>query len=241
MLAIEEYESLRRIPSGRLVMYQRWRSLLFLHFSCDPQEVQRLLPKGLDVDTFDGKAWVGLVPFRMEGIRPRFLPGVPGNTAFPETNVRTYVHKDGKEPGVWFFSLDADNPLACRVARTLWRLPYHEASMALTEEPETRRYTCKRRQGNHESLIEVQLGEELKSALPGSLDFFLIERYLLYADRAGFLLKGRVHHPPYPLQAATVSKVDDSLVAAAGIEPRPIEHVLYSPGVDVRIYAIEPA
>jgi uncharacterized protein YqjF (DUF2071 family) len=222
-------------------MYQRWRSLLFLHFSCEPQEIQRLLPRGLEVDTFDGKAWVGLVPFRMEGIRARFFPGLPGNSAFPETNVRSYVHKHGKEPGVWFFSLDAANPLACRVARTLWRLPYHEASMALAEEPTSRRYTCSRHQGGIESHIEAELGEAIDPPKAGSLEFFLIERYLLYAERAGQLLKGRVHHPPYPLQSVKVKEFDDSLVLAAGIEPRPFEHALYSPGVDVRIFAIEPA
>ncbi len=229
------------MPPGRLVMYQRWRSLLFLHFSCEPEEIQKLLPSGLEVDTFDEKAWVGLVPFRMEGIRPRFLPPFPNSSAFPETNVRTYVHKNGHEPGVWFFSLDAASPLACQVARSLWRLPYHEAHMAVLEEPSSRHYTCQRRQGSHESVIEADIGKPIDPPQPGSLEFFLIERYLLYANRTGSMLKGRVHHPPYPLQEAVVKRVDDSLIAAAGIQPRPFEHALYSPGVDVKIFAIEPA
>jgi uncharacterized protein len=258
VLAIDEYMRLRELPQGRLVMYQRWRSLLFLHFSCDPAEVQRLLPDKLEVDTFDGRAWVGLVPFRMEGIRPRFSLGVPGASAFPETNVRTYVHRGGREPGVWFFSLDAASPLACRVARGLWRLPYHEASMTVTEQPSLR-YVCSRQGGRVASDVCAEVGQELGPAAPGTLEFFLVERYLLYASgggrrshdqdgrgdhgleggATGRLLKGRVHHPPYPLFSATATHVEDRLVEAAGIEPRPFEHALFSPGVDVRIYRIE--
>ena len=240
VLPIAEYLSLRELPKQPVVMYQRWRSLLFLHFSCDPEELQRLLPSSLTVDTFDGKAWVGLVPFRMEGIRARFLPGFPGSVAFPETNVRTYVHREGKEPGVWFFSLDAASPLACRVARTLWRLPYHEATMTVRDSDDAHCYTCTRSGTGAKHQIEAAIGNSFGEAEPGTLEFFLVERYLLYAERAGRLFSGRVHHVPYPLRRAELLHADESLIAAAGIEPRSFEHVLYSPGVDVRIYPLRP-
>ncbi len=241
MLALEEYKQLSQAPQSPVVMYQRWRSLLFLHFSCDPEEVQRLLPPGLEVDTFDGKAWVGLVPFRMEGIRPRFLPALPGISGFPETNVRSYVHRAGREPGVWFFSLDAANPLACHVGRTLWQLPYFTSVMCFTADKDSRRYTGVRQQGEILSLVHAEVGAPISDPRPGSLEYFLIERYLLYANRAGQLYRGRVHHPPYPLRKATVTQFDDGQIAASGLTPRPIEHVLYSPGVDVEIYGLEAA
>jgi uncharacterized protein YqjF (DUF2071 family) len=240
VLPLDEYLALREPPRQPVVMYQSWRSLLFLHFSCDPEEIQNLLPRGLAVDTFDGKAWVGLVPFRMERIRPRSLPGFPGHTAFPETNVRTYVHREGHAPGVWFFSLDAASPVACQVARTLWQLPYHPSAMTLNDQADEHCYTSTRKAGGAEHKIVATIGTELGSAAEGTLEFFLVERYLLYAERAGKLYHGRVHHAAYQLRAATVQSVDESMIAAAGIEPRPFEHVLYSPGVDVRIYPLLP-
>jgi uncharacterized protein YqjF (DUF2071 family) len=241
VLDLSEYERLRQPPLQPAVMYQRWRSLVFLHFSCDPQEIQALLPSGLTVDTYDERAWVGLVPFRMEGIRPRYLTGVPGATAFPETNVRTYVHRGGREPGVWFFSLDAASPLACRVARGLWKLPYHEAAMNVVEDGTARTYECRRLGMEASSFVSAQIGDGLPDAVPGSLEYFLIERYLLYASRNGRLMKGRVHHPPYPLRQAQTIEVRDDLVRAAGVRPRPFHHVLYSPGVDVRVYPLQAA
>ncbi|RYG49633.1 DUF2071 domain-containing protein [bacterium] len=224
-------------------MYQRWRSLLFLHFPCDPAEIARLLPPGLEVDTFpdasgEPKAWVGLVPFRMEGVRYRFLPAVPGLGAFPETNVRTYVHRKGKEPGVWFFSLDAANRLACEIARRFFNLPYHEATMTVTEKNDRRRYASRRGSDGTAHEIEAEFGERLPDAEPGTLEFFLLERYLLYAYREGSLFTGRVFHTPYPLRRAEAISLGEGLVQAAGIESRPFVHALASDGVDVMIYPL---
>ncbi|RYG31648.1 DUF2071 domain-containing protein [bacterium] len=223
-------------------MYQRWRSLLFLHFPCAPEEIAELLPPGLDVDTFPDetgtpKAWVGLVPFRMEGVRYRFLPAAPGLSAFPETNVRTYVHRNGQEPGVWFFSLDAANALACRIARRFFSLPYHEATMAVVEENAHHRYESQRWLNGAGHKIEAVFGERLPDAEPGTLEFFLAERYLLYSSRGGTLVTGRVFHTPYPLRRATFSG-SESLVQAANIQARPFVHVLASEGVDVMIYPL---
>lgn len=224
-------------------MYQRWRSLLFLHFPCPSHEIQALLPPGLEVETFPDAAgadmaWVGLVPFRMEGVRPRFLPPVPGLSAFPETNVRTYVRHKGERPGVWFFSLDADQPLACKLARRFFGLPYREAKMEVIEEDDHRTYGARRSGGAANHRIEATFGDPVAIAEPGTLEFFLVERYLLYAYRDGALFTGRVHHRPYPLRAARVETIEESMVAAAGISPRPFVHVMASDGVDVDVFPL---
>ena len=174
-------------------MTQRWRSLWFLHASYDPQLIQSLLPKGLTADTFPDEngieqAWVGLVLFRMEGVTLKSFPEVPGIHAFPESNVRTYVHREGKEPGVWFFSLDAANVLACNIARRFFHLPYHAAMMKVDDQTTTINYTSSR-VGNNDARVDAscQLGQLLPSPEPGTLEFFLAERYLLYAGNQGRL------------------------------------------------------
>lgn len=219
-------------------MVQRWRSLLFLHSRHEPSEIQKLLPDGLEIDTYDGSAWVGLVPFRMEGVRPAGLPPLPRLNAFPETNVRTYVHHKGI-PGVWFFSLDAANATACKVARRFYALPYHFSQMRVCEDAGRVEYRHRRRASSVHSEIVCRPGPEIAAPEPGSLEFFLVERYLLFAQRSGRLLSGRVHHRPYPVQSVTVEAIEENLVQAAGIVPRDFDHVLFSPGVDVRVFRLD--
>lgn len=224
-------------------MYQRWRSLLFLHFPCDPQEIQKLLPPGLTVDTFpdesgEEKAWVGLVPFSMEGVRPRFLPPVPWLSTFPETNVRTYVHREGKDPGVWFFSLDADQSIACWAARTFFSLPYHDAEMSVTRSGDKYQYRSKRKGHDARVEIDAKFSEPLATAAPGSLEFFLVERYLLYAYRNGKFFTGLVHHSPYTLRKAKVGRCSESLVHSNGLSAAPYVHQMASDGVDVEVFPL---
>lgn len=219
-------------------MLQSWRDLSFLHFSCPPEEIQALLPEGLEVDTFDGRAWVALVPFHMKAIRPTWGPSAPYLSDFPETNVRTYVHYKGKKPGVWFFSLDAARWLACRYARLAFCLPYHHARMEVQLGAEIH-YLSRRHNAGHD--IRVRPGPILPPALPGTLDFFLVERYLLYAMRRGQLITGLVHHVPYPLQSLEVLACEETLVKANGITPRDWEHICFSSGVDVEVFRVEPA
>lgn len=219
---------------------------MFMHFSEEPDKVRALIPVGLEVDTFpnaDGveRAWIGLVPFRMEGIRPRGFPALPWLSAFPETNVRTYVHREGSKPGVWFFSLDAARWLACKYARVAFKLPYYHATMRTSRIANALKYESHRMEAPRCDLrVTAEIGESLLSPRFGSLEFFLVERYLLYSLRNGQLFTGMVHHTPYPLRSASLVSCGESIVAAAGIEPRPWQHVCFSDGVDVEVFGIEP-
>lgn len=241
MVEIEKYLELRARPERTPAMHHKWRDLLFLHFSLEPHQVQPLLPKGLTVDTFpdrtgEEKAWIGLVAFWMTDIRFHGLPLIPGTAEFPETNVRTYAHKDGSEPGVWFFSLDAANRLAAFAARKVLGLAYRFAQMDVTREVEKVIYISRRKADSSKCNIQCRVGDPLDCSVPGTLEFFLIERYLLYAWRYGRLWTGRVHHEPYRLDSVEVDSCDETLIAAAGIPQAPWEHQVFSPGVDVEVF-----
>jgi uncharacterized protein len=231
-----------RRPEGPPAGFHKWRTLLFVHWEVPAEQLAAVLPPRLTLDTFEGRAFIGLVPFTMEGIRPtRFLPPLPGVSAFHETNIRTYVHLDGKDPGVWFFSLDAANALAVAGARAGWSLPYFVARMTLEHEGDRIHYTSRRVYPPPTPAdldITWHIGEDLGNALPGTLEHFLAERYYLYAARSsGTLFKGQVHHVPYPLRSARIESMSETLVAAAGFRPeQPPMSVLYSPGVDVEVF-----
>ncbi|MCB1063398.1 MAG: DUF2071 domain-containing protein [Verrucomicrobiae bacterium] len=229
------------------VMYQRWSELLFLHWSYDPLEIQQSLPAGLTVDTHDGRAWVGLFPFRMEGIRPRGLPALPWLSAFPEMNVRTYVYDEAGRPGVWFYSLDAARWIAVKIARKAFHLPYHHAEMAVNRDPDSGwiDYRSRRFQGAADASFRYRgaTGSREEEAVPGSLDFFLVERYLLFSrdESAGKLFRGNVSHPPYRFRPAEVTDFQVDPIVAAGLSVpvgRP-EHVAYVESVDVAIHPLE--
>src|SRR3954466_701307 len=132
-------------PDQPVLMHQNWHHLLFLHWEVSPQELQPLVPPELTIDTFDGIAYVGLIPFTLSGVRPVGVPPLPWVSSFHECNVRTYVHRDGRDPGVWFFSLEAANSLAVRLARGLWHLPYFRADRALAGDEVETRYRSVRR------------------------------------------------------------------------------------------------
>lgn len=232
-------EMLRNRPDAKPAMFQKWRDLSFLHCSLEPEIIQALLPDDLTIDTFDGRAWVGLVPFWMTGIRFPWIPPVPGTHTFPETNVRTYVHRNGQEPGVWFFSLDAANSLAVWWAKRFFGLPYHLAEMMVSGK-ENLQYRSIRHRGEATHEISIKVGTQLPMPVPGSLEFFLVERYLLYAEHKGQLYTGLVHHKPYEIRDAEVVGCKETMLQAAGIPSQPWEHICYSPGVDVEVFAINP-
>lgn len=235
-----------RRPAGPPDGYHCWRTLLFLHWEVPVEEIQKRISPHLTVDTFEGRAFVGLVPFTMHDIRPtRFLPAIPGVSAFHETNVRTYVHHKDKGPGVWFFSLDAANALAVMAARVGWHLPYFWADMSLEHQNNQIHYTTRRRYPEPtpaELSIDWTIGPEIGTAEPGTLEHFLCERYYLYStDRYGDLFRGQVHHPPYPLHQATVDHLKQSMLTAAGfpVNRPPDLPVYYSPGVDVEVFELQ--
>lgn len=233
-----------RRPAGlRLAQRQRWETLLFLHWRVPVEALRPLIPAELEIDTFDGSAWVGLVPFTMKGVRLAWLPAVPGTSDFHETNVRTYVHHRGRDPGVWFFSLDAAAWLPAKVARTFWHLPYFHADMTLDAEPDGAfAYATRRRSPPPvpaTATVRCRPVGETFHAAPGTLEHFLAERYVLFAQTRAGLQVGRVHHPPYPLRRAEVEAWDEELLAAAGIPRGPeAPQALWSPGVSVEVFAL---
>ena len=243
----------RRPFDGRPVMHQRWEHLLFLHWEVPAGVLAGLLPVGLEVDLFDGRAYVGLVPFTMAGVRPRSLPSVWGLSNFHETNVRTYVRTPSGRPGVWFFSLDAANVVAASLGRFWFRLPYYYAWMTLQarERAEGRwsvRYSSRRifpRSPAAMTRIEAETTGPAELAIPGSLEFWLAERYLLYTSSGSDLTdttlwQGRVHHSAYPLQPARVIALDESAVQGAGVslpDRPPLAH--YARRVVVEVFPLE--
>jgi uncharacterized protein len=229
-------------PNQLVRGYQKWRSLLFLHWAMPVEAVQRLLPAGLTVDTFEGRAYVGVLPFTMRGVRPRFAPPLAPLSNFHELNVRTYVHHQGGDPGIWFFSLEAANSLAVRLARRFWHLPYQRARMSMHIDDTEVSYSSERLwPGPLPATFRARWrqGEALGNAVPGTFEHFLVERYILYAEGNG-LHQGRVHHRPYPLHAAELLELEQDLLAPSRLPPAEgAPHVLFSPGVDVEIFGLK--
>jgi uncharacterized protein len=206
----------RERPAGRPVMRQSWQHLGFLHWPVARDAIARLLPPGLDVDVFDGTAYVGIVPFTIPLTRTGRLD-VPISPAFHELNLRTYVHRGGRDPGIWFFSLDATSRLAVAGARLGYGLPYFHADITLDEVGGAVDYRSRRRRSPAAFAARYQPTGPVAPAAPGSLEFFLAERYLLYSASERGLRTARVHHAPYPLQVAAAVDVAQTLTAAAGL------------------------
>jgi uncharacterized protein len=208
------------LPVGPWVMAQSWHDLLFAHWPVEAAELRPLLPGPLQVDTFEGTAWLAVVPFRMTGVRLRGTPALPWLSAFPELNVRTYV-RHGEKPGVWFFSLDAGNSLAVAIARAWFHLPYFRAQMSCEDRESWIHYQSARtHRGAPAGLLTGRycpVGEAF-SPKPGTLEHFLTERYCLYtADRRGRIIRGEIHHPPWPLQLAEAEFTGNTMAQAAGV------------------------
>lgn len=239
-------------PARRAVMRQNWRDLLFIHWPIRPEALKPLIPPPLELDLFEGTAYVGLIPFTMTGVRPVGLPPVAGLSNFHETNVRTYVRVGDRDPGVWFFNLEAANTVAVWLARRLFHLPYHYARMFLEHEavapggqPSSILYAGTRRWPGplpaSYSVRATPIGP-IGPATPGTLEHFLVERYILFTFRNGRLQHGRVHHTPYPLQSAKILSLDETLLAATGIKrPDVIPLAHFSGGVNVEIFALRPS
>lgn len=241
-------------------MHQNWGKLLFMHWRIGEQMLRPLIPSSLSIDVFDGSAWIGVVPFTMWGIRASFLPPIPGTSAFHELNVRTYVHFNGV-PGVWFFSLDAAHSLAVWGARTFYHLPYFNAEMQLRQSAARIDYSSVR----HDQMTYAKffaadrasfsndltcdgdlpsaqfagswiIGESLPEAEPDSLEFFLTERYCLYAYRRRQMYQSRIYHKPWSLRTASIESYNSSMIESLGLrtpDDRPLLHYAESIAVDI--------
>ncbi len=226
------------VPVRRAAMVNGWDDLTFLHWRYPARAVQSLIPPGLTVETFDGSAWIGLVPFFLRVGLPG-VPSVPWFSRFPETNVRTYVRSSDGQRGIWFFSLDAARLGAVLVARSTYRLPYFWSRMAIGRDGSTITYACRRRWpsprgATSETVIEI--GDAFRSDELSELDHFLTARWALFSAPRRGLHHALASHEPWPLHRGAVVRLHDDLIVAAGFPPpsgRPLVH--FSPSVEVRI------
>ena len=238
-----------REPDAPVVMHQNWHHLLFLHWSIPPAELQRLIPAELNIDTFEGNGYVSLVPFTLTGVRPVLTPPLPWISNFHEVNVRTYVHNRGRDPGIWFFSLDASSAIAVAAARAAYKLPYFQSQidfLASSDPIPTIDFAAHRTDSRGPSPANARIQYRamegiVTRAAPGTIEHFLVERYILYTiDDEHRLRRARVHHQPYPLQRAEVLGLDETLIWAAGVrrsDAHPLRH--YAREVDVKVYPLE--
>lgn len=215
-------------------MQMRWLDLAFIHYPVPTPQLRAALPPGLELDEFNGRAWLGVVPFQMADVRPRLLPLFPGLSTFPEVNLRTYVTVGGK-PGVWFFSLDADSWPTVFGGRHSLKLPYHSARMTLAQHDGWLECTSARRTGHGVFRGQYRPRGDAFLAQRGTFEHWATERYCLYSHSARQgLARLEVHHPPWSLQPAEVKIEACTLFAAGGLrEPteQPLCH--FSAGVDV--------
>ena len=215
------------MPTGPWVMTQTWHDLLFAHWPVAVDRLRELVPPRFELDLFDGQAWLAVVPFHMTNVAPRFVPSLPWISAFPELNVRTYV-RVGDKPGVFFFSLDAGNAVAVHAARTLLNLPYFTADM--TVETGSRVAYSSRRDASPtaEFHASYQPHGSPRPPTPGSLEYFLTERYCLYAvDHRFHAYRLEIHHPAWPLETADAQIHVNTMADAAGIHLPAIAPLLH--------------
>lgn len=218
-------------------MHQNWGSLLFMHWPVPAELLRPLIPEPLVVDTHGGLAWAGITPFTMWGVRPAFAPPLPYLSGSHELNVRTYVHLDGV-PGLWFFSLDANNAAAVFGARIAFHLSHFRARMSLERRDRTV-YFASRRAGGRSAPAEFEavwtVGEELSEYEPGSLDFFLIERYCLYSAREGRIYRARIFHRPWPLRGARLLSCRSTMLESQGLPSPGSEPLLHQQGEPLKV------
>jgi uncharacterized protein YqjF (DUF2071 family) len=199
-------------------MAQRWERLLFAHWPLPPDRIEPLIPRGLTLETFEGRAWLGITPFTLSVLRPRGLPSLPGVAPFPELNVRTYVRVDNR-PGVFFFSLDAGSALAVAGARAMYSLPYFWARARATVDGAGVVYESRRRRApNPELRVRYRATGPVQSSAPGTLAHWLTERYCLYAvTRRGALWRADIDHRPWPLQPAEADMAANTMTWPLGL------------------------
>lgn len=208
------------MPSSPWVMTQTWNDLLFAHWPVDSAILREKIPKGFDLDEFEGQAWLGIVPFYMTNVSPRGVPSLPWISEFAELNVRTYVRVGGV-PGVFFFSLDAENPVAVGVARTMFHLPYFSADMTVEKRDGWIDYESRRSSSSGpqaEFVARYRPTGDAHAPDNGTLEYFLTERYCLFnVDGSFHACRVDIHHPPWALQRAEADISVNTMADAAGI------------------------
>jgi uncharacterized protein len=230
------------LPPGGWVMGQTWDDLLFAHWPVPEEQLRPLVPEALELQTRDGSAWLGMTPFAVTGLRLRGTLPLPYVSDFLELNVRTYVTFGGK-PGIWFFSLDASSGLAVEAARRTYRLPYFRARMSAERREGRLDYRSSRRESAARPFVWEGLYRPEGAVSPAaadSLEYFLTERYCLYAVDGDELYRAEIHHPPWPLQQAE-AEIELNTMAPDGIDlpdEAPLLH--YSARQDVVIWPLEP-
>lgn len=227
----------RARPPGEPVIHQRWDNLLFLHWAFKPAQLRPLIPEPLQIDTFNGRAWISVSPFHVDDVRPSKLPTLPSLSSFHELNVRTYVVHNGV-PGIWFFSLDASKILPTVAARTVFMLPYYKANIRFLQAEETFAFNLKRNLPNRaEFRASWKVGTRLRDPDVNSLTFFLVERYCCFAVDETDLYEVRVYHHPWILDEAHVDLRSSTMIQALGI-PEPSEPALthFSRSLEVEIW-----
>ena len=204
------------LPRRPWTMLQIWHDLLFAHWPIQPSIMRQHVPPELPLDTFAGQCWIGVVPFHMSSVRPRWVPPLPRLSQFVELNVRTYVALQD-QPGVYFFSLDASSVAAVWAARTFYHLPYFSADMNVSIGGDGVTYTSKRRSGRAELSARYRPVAPVQAPQPSSLEHWLTERYCLYTVHKGSVYRCEVHHAPWPLQLAEAEFPVNTMADAAGI------------------------
>jgi uncharacterized protein len=233
--------AMRARPDGTPIMHQNWENLLFLHWPMDPVLIRPLIPAHLEIDTFEGQAWISITPFNLTGLRLVSAPPILGLNSFDELNVRTYVHLNGT-PGIWFFSLDASKLIPAMVARIFFMLPYFKADIDSGEKEGEFRFSSKRLlQSAAQFHATWRSGVRLRDPDIDSLAFFLVERYGYFAVKDdGSVWLTRIYHHPWILEEATVGLCESTMISALGIpqpEGPPLAH--FSRFLNVQIWAPE--
>jgi hypothetical protein len=236
------------LPSSHWLISQRWSNLLFAHWPVPASSLAPLMPEGLQVDTFQGSAWLGIMPFRMDQIKFRGLPSIPGARSFPDLSLRTYVREERTgTQGVFCLSLDASNLLAVAAGRAFYRLPYHWAEMHMAQRTEREfSFFSRRRFAGRPVVFKARyrgLGPSRKLAenRPGTLESFLIERYCLFStNRDGQPIRATLHHSSWPLEEAQADIEQNNLAEVLGLQLPDQEPVLhYSRQLAVYVWSAE--
>lgn len=229
------------MPERPFILSQEWRNLTFMHWEVSVEKLQPHIPDGLEIDLFDGKAYVGTIPFIMKNVRPRLLPAIPGISTFPEFNVRTYVKKNGKA-GVLFLTLDAQSRITCFHAPRKYGLPYRYAKCQLSSGDGLYKWNSKRRSDGAVLSGECRAKGDLMQAKKGSLEEFLFERYSLYTNHKNKIHMAYTQHNPWQYQEGDVEITNNSLTESYDLGIKDLlnpDHVHMSDGVHVHTWPIQ--